>query len=131
MLDPRHFGLVAIAVSALLGFFLSVVASSQWLTILRFLEPTPFGQADPLFGYDVGFFVFTLPFLDIARYLCFALVVLSAIGSVAAYVAGGRLSVGPGGLLHRPQGPAAPAAAGRGCVRRSWPGAPTSTSRAC
>ena len=98
VLDPRHFGLVAIAVSALLGFFLSVVASSQWLTILRFLEPTPFGQADPLFGYDVGFFVFTLPFLDIARYLCFALVVLSAIGSVAAYVAGGRLSVGPEGF---------------------------------
>ncbi len=98
VLDPRHFGLVAIAASALLAFFLSIVASSQWLTILRFLEPTPFGQADPLFGYDVSFYVFTLPFLDIARYICFAVVVLSAIGSIAAYVAGGRLSVGPEGF---------------------------------
>ena len=98
VLDPRHFGLVAIALSALLGFFLSVVASSQWLTILRFLEPTSFGQADPLFGHDVGFYVFTLPFLDIARYICFALVVLAAIGSIAAYVGGGRLSVGPEGF---------------------------------
>ena len=98
VLDPRHFGLVAIVVSALLALFLGVVASSQWLTILRFLEPTPFGQADPLFGYDVGFYVFTLPFLDIARYICFALVVLSAIGSIAAYVGGGRLSVGPEGF---------------------------------
>ena len=98
VLDPRHFGLVAIGLSALLAFFLSVVASSQWLTILRFLEQTPFGQADPLFGYDVGFFVFTLPFLDVARYICFALVILSGIGAVAAYVAGGRLSVGPEGF---------------------------------
>ena len=98
VLEPRHFGLVAILVSALLAFFLGVVASSQWLAILRFLEPTPFGQADPLFGYDVAFFVFTLPFLDIARYICFALVVLAAIGSVAAYVGGGRLSVGPEGF---------------------------------
>ena len=98
VLDPRHFGLVAVGLSALLAFFLSVVASSQWLTILRFLEQTPFGQADPLFGYDVGFFVFTLPFLDVARYICFALVILSGIGAVAAYVAGGRLSVGPEGF---------------------------------
>ena len=98
VLEPRHFGLVAILVSAVLAFFLSVVASSQWLTILRFLEPTPFGQADPLFGYDVGFYVFTLPFLDIARYICFALVVLAAIGSVAAYVGGSRLTVGPEGF---------------------------------
>ena len=98
VLEPRHFGLVAILVSGLLAFFLSVVASSQWLTILRFLEPTPFGQADPLFGYDVAFYVFTLPFLDIARYICFALVVLAAIGSIAAYVGGGRLSVGPEGF---------------------------------
>ncbi|MCY4075613.1 MAG: UPF0182 family protein, partial [Acidobacteria bacterium] len=98
VLEPRHFGLVAILVSALLAFFLGVVASSQWLAILRFLEPTPFGQADPLFGYDVGFYVFTLPFLDIARYICFALVVLAAIGSIAAYVGSARLSVGPEGF---------------------------------
>ena len=98
VLDPRHFGLVAIVLSAVLAFFLGVVASSQWLTILRFLEPTPFGQVDPLFGHDVAFYVFTLPFLDIARYACFSLVVLAAIGSVAAYVAGGRLAVGPEGF---------------------------------
>ena len=98
VLDPRYFGLVAIALSAVVALFLSVVASSQWLTVLRFLDQTPFGQADPLFGHDVGFYVFTLPFLDVARYACFALVVLAAIGSVAAYVAGGRLSVGPEGF---------------------------------
>ena len=27
----------------------------------------PFGQADPLLGRDVGFYVFTLPFLQFVR----------------------------------------------------------------
>ena len=50
-----------------LGLFLAVimgtVAAGQWPIALRFLNQVPFGVADPIFGRDVGFFVFTLPFL--------------------------------------------------------------------
>jgi len=37
-------------------------ASQGWLTVRKFLVAQPFGLADPLFGKDVGFYVFSLPF---------------------------------------------------------------------
>ncbi len=40
-----------------------VAGGSAWETFLRFTAGTDFGLADPVFGRDVGFYVFTLPFL--------------------------------------------------------------------
>ncbi|MHB8169088.1 MAG: UPF0182 family membrane protein [Thermoleophilia bacterium] len=37
--------------------------SSSWLDFLKFLDRAPFGINDPVFGHDVGFYVFALPFL--------------------------------------------------------------------
>ena len=37
-------------------------ASAHWETLLAYLNAEPFGAADPLFGRDLGFFLFTLPF---------------------------------------------------------------------
>ena len=82
-------------VAALAALFLGLFASNEWLTWLRFQHATPFGQTDPLFGRDVGFYVFTLPFLDFARYLMLAVAVLSLIGSTAAYVISGALALDP------------------------------------
>ena len=39
------------------------IASSQWLTLLTWIEQVPFGKADPILGYDAAFYVFTLPAL--------------------------------------------------------------------
>src|SRR4029453_2147594 len=36
-------------------------ASVHWETVLGYLNATPFGTVDPLFGYDLSFFVFVLP----------------------------------------------------------------------
>ena len=38
-------------------------ASQQWQTVLLWLNRVPFGKDDPQFGIDIGFFVFTLPWL--------------------------------------------------------------------
>jgi uncharacterized membrane protein (UPF0182 family) len=37
-------------------------ASAHWETLLAYLNAEPFGAVDPLFGRDLGFFLFTLPF---------------------------------------------------------------------
>jgi uncharacterized membrane protein (UPF0182 family) len=37
-------------------------AFSNWEVWLKFLNPTQFGIADPVFGMDIGFYVFTMPF---------------------------------------------------------------------
>jgi uncharacterized protein len=52
-----------VIVGLLLAAIMGAVAAGQWPIALRFVHQAPFGTIDPLFGRDVGFFVFTLPFL--------------------------------------------------------------------
>ena len=57
-------------------------AEGHWQTFLLWQHRQTFGSVDPLFGRDIGFFVFTLPFE-----LMVADVLLWLIGFVAGYVA--------------------------------------------
>ncbi len=95
VLDQRQFLLLGTGIAALVALFLGIFASSEWLTWLQYRHAVPFGQLDPLLGRDVSFYVFTLPFLDLARYLTLAVVGLSLIGSTAAYVVSGALALDP------------------------------------
>ena len=54
-----------IPASLIFGFFVGQVTSSQWLTLLTYLNPTSFGLNDPLLGQDIGFYFFTLPFYNV------------------------------------------------------------------
>jgi uncharacterized membrane protein (UPF0182 family) len=53
------------AVTAIVVGFISVLAgraaAGSWLTFQGWLHRVPFGVRDPVFGLDVGFYVFTLP----------------------------------------------------------------------
>lgn len=44
------------------SFVLGFTLSGAWQTVLTYLAQQPFGLADPVFGKDIGFYVFTLPF---------------------------------------------------------------------
>jgi uncharacterized protein len=46
----------------LLGLLGGLAVGSQWEILLRFLHGQPFGIQDPVFGRDIGFYVFALPF---------------------------------------------------------------------
>ncbi|HET9492549.1 MAG TPA: UPF0182 family protein [Methylomirabilota bacterium] len=48
-------------VLVLISFLSALRASAQWETLLAYFNRVPFGTDDPLFGRDLGFFVFTLP----------------------------------------------------------------------
>ncbi len=50
-------------VAILLGFIAGPQAASQWESLLLFFNSVPFGLEDPLFGRDIGFYVFQLPAL--------------------------------------------------------------------
>ena len=102
VLEPRHLRLLAAAAAALGGLFIAGVASGRWLMVLQYLHATPFGEADPLFARDAGFYIFTLPLLDAVRYLLIAVVGLSLVGAGALYVARGQLGLTPRGLQADP-----------------------------
>ena len=94
-MDPTRFRPLVMAVAALLALFLGLYAGSRWDTWLAYLYATPFGTRDPILGYDVGFYVFTLPLLELLRTLLFLTIAMAAAGSLAAYVLGGELGLDP------------------------------------
>ncbi|MCS7185655.1 MAG: UPF0182 family protein [Armatimonadetes bacterium] len=53
----------ALGVCIFLAVIAGLIASSRWVYLMHFLYATPFGRTDPIFNHDVGFYVFTLPFL--------------------------------------------------------------------
>jgi len=61
-------------VSILLGFFAGPQAASHWESLLLFLNSVPFGLEDPLFGHDIGVYVFQVPALTaLYNWLSFSL----------------------------------------------------------
>ena len=43
------------------GLFAGWLVSRNWMTLLMWRHRQPFAQTDPIFGYDIGFYVFVLP----------------------------------------------------------------------
>ena len=54
--------ILALLVVFLFGLLFGRIASSQWQTILAFLNQKSFGIVDPIWHKDVSYYVFTLPF---------------------------------------------------------------------
>ena len=52
---------VGLAVSLVAGVLAGIAASTKWLTFLKALHGVAFGQKDPVFHHDLGFYVFSLP----------------------------------------------------------------------
>ncbi|RDJ97612.1 UPF0182 family protein [Paraburkholderia lacunae] len=47
--------------AVLVGLVIAASEMSNWDTALRFLRQVPFGERDPLFARDIGFYLFSLP----------------------------------------------------------------------
>ncbi len=68
------------------AFLLAEGAESAWQTILLYLNRRPFDSADPIFGENIGFFMFSLPFLRTLQEWLMALFFLAGAGVVALYL---------------------------------------------
>ncbi len=53
----------ALIVCLFLAAIAGLIASNRWIYLLHFLYSTPFGQTDPIFKHNIGFYVFKLPFI--------------------------------------------------------------------
>ena len=88
---------VLVALPLGLGLFAGSAAAQQWQTVLLWLNRVPFGTTDPQFGIDVGFFVFTLPFVRFALGFLTAVVVLAGLAGAATHYLYGGLRLQGGG----------------------------------
>ncbi|MER3389145.1 MAG: UPF0182 family protein [Microcella sp.] len=82
-----------IGIPAVLGLFAGVTTSAQWTQVLQFFNRTPFGATDAQFGFDIGFFVYELPFYRGIIAFASAAVLLSLLAALATSYLYGALRV--------------------------------------
>lgn len=76
-------------VALFFGFTSGASLGSHWQTLLQFLNQSPFGTEDPRFGFDLSFFIFTLPALQVmVGFFLRAVVVALGTGAVVHYLYG-------------------------------------------
>ena len=71
--------------AVLLGLLLAWIELSNWDTVLRFLYQVPYGESEPVFGHDIGFYLFSLPAYIALKTWLLGLLVLSAALAGAVY----------------------------------------------
>ncbi len=91
--DPGRLRPLTFVVAAIAAFLMSSFGSAHWAEWLFFWNWTPFGETDPILGWDIGFFVFRLPFLQFVYQVALGLVVLSTAGVVGTHVFAGNLGI--------------------------------------
>ena len=82
--DKKRIRLVTLLLSVIFGaVFTVLVVSELWFEILQYSNATDFNLKDPLFGLDLGFYIFKLEFLSdlssSAVVLCVLLIVLTLV----------------------------------------------------
>ncbi len=88
----RYFQGVLVVACIAIGLFLGRISLDQWLDFLQFFHQQPFGLEDPLFHKDVGFYVFSLPFINHILGWLSAILFLSMLGSLVVYFLRGAIS---------------------------------------
>ena len=98
---------IRLGVAAVLGLLAGLAASPGWQVFLLWRNRVPFGEVDPQFNRDIGFFVFELPFLDLILSWAWIAILLATIGAIAAHYfygtirpEGGLRAVTPAALAH-------------------------------
>ena len=94
-LDPRRVRPLVLVGALLVSLLFGLYGASHWEEWLFFLNATPFGKTDPVLGRDIGFYVFTLPLLEVVHGLLFAVLLLTTAAVLAGYVAGGSVALDP------------------------------------
>ena len=98
-LPPRFLKLAIVTFSAVVALFFAIGFHAQWDTYLRFRYGGSFGASDPLYGVDVGFYLFHLPFYELLQTTLMLLTVLALVGAVLAYILFGALRVSGGAKI--------------------------------
>jgi len=89
-------GRVRVAVAAFLALVAGGGLTNQWHEWVLFRNRVDFGGSDAQFGTDIGFYVFTMPFLRFIFDWAFAaLVIVLLVTAVAHYLNGGIRVQGP------------------------------------
>ncbi|MGF1513860.1 MAG: UPF0182 family protein [Elainellaceae cyanobacterium] len=89
-------GYIALALAVAIALVSVASTMGQWETLLKFFNATPFNFGDPIYGQDVGFYVFRLPVLHLLKDWLLSLLVWGLIVAALVYGFKGELTLGRG-----------------------------------
>lgn len=89
---------LALLAGLVAGVLAGTAFATQWPAVESFLAQVPFGLTDPVFGRDVGWYVFALPFYRLVHSALNAATWLGALVAAAAYIAGGAIGLTQSGV---------------------------------
>lgn len=81
-----------VAGSLVLGVLGGVAAAARWDEWIRFSNAQTFPTQDPIFGANVGFYIFQYPFLEFISSWLFAILILITLGTAVVYYAEGAVT---------------------------------------
>ncbi len=92
IIDPIR-KVAMLGIPALLGLFAGLGSAGTWPQFLLWMNREPFGNVDPEFGLDVGFYVFELPVFNAVIGFASTVLVLSAVGTALTGFLYGAISL--------------------------------------
>src|SRR6266481_4682050 len=94
-------------VAGVLAILVAAGEVSNWDLFMRFVYQVPYGDSDPLFGKDIGFYLFSLPaYIDLKNWMLLTLVLSFLVAGVVYWVHGDiefneqRRSISPAAIAH-------------------------------
>jgi uncharacterized membrane protein (UPF0182 family) len=89
----RSLNTIILAAILIVSFIIASKGSVQWNMVLSYLNQQPFGSTDPVFGKDIGFYVFSLPFYQLVREQLLIVLLFAALVTVIWYIKDGGVQI--------------------------------------
>lgn len=80
-----------IGIAALVGLLTGLSTSAAWERFQLWRHAQPFGTRDPVFGRDIGFYVFSVPFQRVVLSWLFGVVILTILLALLAHLLNGSI----------------------------------------
>ena len=84
---------IALGVAVVLALLVAIGETANWTVALRFIDQVPYGQTDPVYGKDIGFYLFSLPAYLALVHWAMVTLFLSALVAGAAYWLNGDVAL--------------------------------------
>lgn len=82
---------ILLTLAAVFSFIAGTSSAAYWERFLLFLNASPFGKTDPIFGIDISFYVFKLPFWQFLWGFFFIALIVSAVFAMIVHVLDGGI----------------------------------------
>ena len=91
--SDKSLNTIILAAIMIVSFIIASKGSVQWNMVLSYLNQHPFGSTDPIFGKDIAFYVFSLPFYLLVREQLLIILLFAALVTVIWYVKEGGVQI--------------------------------------